>query len=204
MHFLKAFTLAIVAVGISSCAPARPDFEWSSPSAADRAQRTALAPAMAPFITAYETMTSSLPQFALQRGYGGALAYGEVSVVRDVSFDPDSSILSWDQVQRLDVVQKYLIANPATTVRITAHGDNANASERTGNLATARAQAVGRALTVDMGVQNDVAISAANAAAGRSRAGTAEIILVMPPAQNPRAADGELGPPPASPERFGS
>ncbi len=182
MRFFTLFAIGAVALGTAACAPRDPGpFAWVSQDAADDERLIALAPDAAPFFTAFEDMTTALPEFSLQRGYESPLSYGEVSVVRDVSFEADGVILSQIQVERLASVQRYLRANPATTVRIVVHGDAFAPAERVDYLVNARAQAVVRALTVDTRVNNAMVIDARAASRQSDRGRSAEIVLVMPP-----------------------
>jgi len=176
MHILTALALTAAFISGGSCAVTP-----SVTSAVPLAEPTpAFAPVSAPPVTGYDALVIALPTFDLERLYEAPSTYGEVSVVRDVSFEKDSSILAWSQIERLEALRTYLVANAATAVRIVGHGDGAALPEREANLAQARAQAVARALTFNLSVNNKMVFDAASASGQSVRNGTAEIIVVTP------------------------
>lgn len=167
---LLAFAAAAAALGACASAVPPPDAAAARMSAQvfdDAAIAAPAQPAPAPF----DAMRAALPTFDLQQNVPG----GEVSVVRDILFPPESSILSRPQLDRLVPLQAYLRANPATAVRIEGHGDAA--SEQDSDLPWSRAQAVARALLTDMRISTDRITADAGR---RGEWGRAEIILVAP------------------------
>lgn len=172
---------AAIAAALSGCASPAP----LAYRAADTAATTAQGPpfeAPAP-VSAFDAIRAALPGFELQRGLGGASG-NEISVVRDLTFTRESSILSRAEVTRLSPLHAYLRANPSIKVRITGYGDGVNSPEREADLSLSRAQAVARALLTDMRVANS--IDAKGAVLPQHDVGRAQIVFALP-----SAVDGE-------------
>jgi outer membrane protein OmpA-like peptidoglycan-associated protein len=151
-------TLATTVVALSACAAPPITSNNLSTEVVAHAAPVAVTP-IAPLPTDYEVLRAALPDFDLQRRSEGPAS--NVSVVRDLVFENNSTILSMPQVKRLAPLQTYLRANPRTTVRIEGNGDGGNSAERDTDLSMGRAQAVVRALLTDMMIANTiVAVSA--------------------------------------------
>jgi len=129
-----------------------------------------------PFETEYDAMQAALPSFALQRGFGDVLPYGDVSVGPKVSFEGGSFLLSRSEASRLASLKTYLRANPHVSARIVGYGDDTQTAAAEADLAESRAWAVVRALVVDVSLKN--AIGVAGSGSG-TYARAAEIIFVM-------------------------
>ena len=133
-----------------------------------------------PLVSDFDIMRAALPAFDLERGASHTAFQHEISVVRDLVFTPDSSILSRAMVTRLAPLQVYLQANPSMAVRIEGYGDGVSTSARAADLSMARAQAVARALLADMKVTNVIVAKGAAVPQARNRAGGAEIMFFEP------------------------
>jgi hypothetical protein len=105
--------------------------------------------AVEPLVTKLDAMSSALPEFALVR-YGT----NEVSVERPRGFSDGGRIVSSDEVERIALLQAYLLADPAMAVRVEGYFDRATDSER--GLALDRAQALVRALLTSTRIRNQV------------------------------------------------
>lgn len=169
--------LAAAAAALTSCASPAP-FEYT---ATDAAAVIAQMPAYeAPVLVSdFDAMRAALPDFELLRTFDGA-SENEVSVVRDLTFTPESSFLSRADVTRLEPLQAYLRANPSIAVRITGYGDGSNAADRTADLSLSRAQAVARALLTDMRVANRIEAVGAPLPQQKQYSGRADIFLTRP------------------------
>jgi hypothetical protein len=112
--------------------------------------------AVAPLVTKFEIMRSALPEFELLQQTSG----NEVSVERNLGFEPQSPIISSDEVRRISLLQAYLLTDPSLTVGVEGYfkRDRAGTEEA---LALDRAQALVRALLTDMRIKNDVTAVAA-------------------------------------------
>jgi outer membrane protein OmpA-like peptidoglycan-associated protein len=170
------FALAAMAAALTACASPQ---AAPSPSAKVAAQPAPIAVApIAPPLSEYDSMRAALPGFDLQQRAGGPGS--NVSVVRDLVFETNSSILSMPQVKRLVPLQAYLRANPRTSVRVEGNGDGANTTERDTDLAMSRAQAVVRALLTDMMVANKIVASSAPMPQSAQHSRRADITFVTP------------------------
>src|SRR2546429_7494267 len=120
---MRPYGPVVLAAALAACAspPAA-----SSSRAAEVAAPVVVTP-IAPIVSDYEAMRSALPDFDLQRRADGPPT--DISVVRDLVFDVNSSILSGPQVKRLVPLQAYLRAHPRTSVRIEGNGDGVNSPE---------------------------------------------------------------------------
>jgi len=124
-----------------------------------------------------EAMRGALPSFDIPQH---ATLAGEVSVIRDLIFDAESSILSQVQVVRLEPLKAYLRANPKVNVRIEGYGDGGARAEREGDIALSRAYAVARALLTDIQVNNDITSIAVPLPDRSTRRGHADVTFILP------------------------
>ncbi|MBY0510360.1 MAG: OmpA family protein [Rhodospirillaceae bacterium] len=176
MNSLRHVALAAAAAALAACAPPPMTHEnVSAGSAAVAAMPVRAAPSP---VSDFDRMRAALPTFALQRS-GGA-DHGDVSVVRDVNFPADSSILSRSEVMRLEPLRSYLRANPSIEVRIEGYGDSRSAADRNVALSLDRAQAVSRALLTDVMVENTIVTVGAVMPQATARSGSVEVMFVAP------------------------
>lgn len=169
--------LAVTAAALTSCASPAP-FEYTATDAAAIIAQMPAFETPVP-VSEFDAMRAALPGFDLQRTLDGASA-NEVSVVRDLTFTPESSILSRADVTHLAPLHAYLRANPSIAVRITGYGDGANAADRTADLSLSRAQAVARALLTDTRVANRIEAAGAAMPQQKQYIGRAEIFFTRP------------------------
>lgn len=132
-------------------------------------------------LTSLAAMRGALPTFDLQP----AAATREVSIVRDLVFEPGSSILSRTQVDQLEPLKAYLRANPAVAVRIEGYGDGGEGVDREGYLSLNRAQAVTRALLTDVQIGNDIASVEGASSGTLDRRRRADVTFIMPAVLTP-------------------
>jgi outer membrane protein OmpA-like peptidoglycan-associated protein len=169
--------LAAAAAALTSCASPAPFDYTATDTAAIIAQMPAFESPVP--VSDFDAMRAALPGFDLQRTFDGA-SENEVSVVRDLTFTPQSSILSRADVTRLEPLHAYLRANPSIAVRITGYGDGSNAADRTADLSLSRAQAVARALLTDMRVANSIDAVGAPLPQQQQYSGRADIFFTRP------------------------
>lgn len=103
-----------------------------------------------------ESMRQALPAFDLKAVEPTHTTQREVSVVRDLPFPAEGSILTRDQVDLLAPLLLYLRANPDVAVRVEAYGDGNSSAMQETSLARDRAQAIVRALLTDVRVSNTI------------------------------------------------
>jgi outer membrane protein OmpA-like peptidoglycan-associated protein len=130
-------------------------------------------------VSDFDAMRTALPGFDLQRSLDRT-SQRDVSVVRDLSFTPDSSILSQADVTRLAPLHTYLRENPTVAVQIKGYGDGANSAASDADLSLSRAQAVARALLTDMSVANTMVVAGAAMPQQKKHSGGAEIVFTTP------------------------
>ena len=171
------FALAAAMAALTGCASAQTSRQPAPINTADIIASVASAQVAPPlFVSDFDIMRAALPAFDLQRNVaeGGR----EVSVVRDLGFLTETSILSRDDVVKLLPLQVYLRANPLIDVRIEGYCDNAIANERNADLSTGRAQAVARALLTDIYIKNNVTTMVAKTPQSAGRSGHAEMFFI--------------------------
>jgi outer membrane protein OmpA-like peptidoglycan-associated protein len=169
--------LAVTAAALTSCASPAP-FEYTATDAAVIIAQMSAFEAPVP-VSDFDAMRAALPGFELLKTFDGA-SENEVSVVRDLTSTPESSILSRADVTRLEPLHADLRANPSIAVRITGYGDGSNAADRTADLSLSRAQAVARALLTDMRVANSIDAAGAAMPQQKQYVGHAQIVFALP------------------------
>jgi outer membrane protein OmpA-like peptidoglycan-associated protein len=140
------------------------------------------APAQLIALSDFDAAQVALPGFELQRDASGKAADAEASVVRNLTFATDSSIMSSHDVTRLAQLQVYLAANPNVDVRIEGYGDVLSSNERFQDLSLDRAHAVARALLANMRVNNVIVAVAGARRDQQKNAGLANITFLWPTA----------------------
>jgi outer membrane protein OmpA-like peptidoglycan-associated protein len=179
MKFSGQVGLVVMATALAACAS--PQTAGKNLSGDSGAVVAAMPPGPAPSpVSAFDQMRAALPTFDLQRSGAGVADGGDISVVRDVSFLADSSILSRPEVTRLEPLRSYLRANPSIEVRIEGYGDSRSAADRKVTLSLDRAQAVGRALLSDVMVVNTIVTVGAGMPQATVRSGSVEVMFVEP------------------------
>ncbi len=169
--------LAAAMAALTACAPSQPSFNLSASEIADvTASVTANMTAAPPiFMSDLDMMRAALPAFDLQTIDAGQER--EVSVMRDLAFTAENSILTRSDVARLTPLQVYLRANPLIDVRIEGYGDSAVSTERNDDLSRSRAQAVARAILSDIYITNTVVTASARTPQPAARSGHIEIFF---------------------------
>jgi len=172
------FALAAAMAALTGCASAQTSRQPDQISVADILTSITSKQVAPLFVSDFDVMRAALPAFDLQRNVadGGR----EVSVVRDLAFVTETSILSRDDVVKLLPLQVYLRANPLIDVRIEGYGDDVGSSERNDDLSMGRAQAVARALLTDIYIKNNVTTMIAKTPQSKGRSGRAEIFFIEP------------------------
>jgi outer membrane protein OmpA-like peptidoglycan-associated protein len=180
MSPLGHVALAAIAAALTGCATAE-TFEYT---AVDAAVLVADLPAYeGPVpLSDFDIMQTELPGFDLRRSVDPMTQYS-VSVVRDLTFAPKSSILPRENVTRLAPLQTYLRANPSVAVRITGYGDGPNSGESERDLSLSRAHSVARVLVTDIKVANSVNAVSASMPQEAGYVGRAEIAFTRPVAR---------------------
>jgi outer membrane protein OmpA-like peptidoglycan-associated protein len=176
MNFSRHVGPAVVAMALAACAS--PPIRQESPSGGSAAVTAVPLRAAPSPVSDFDRMRAALPTFELQRR--GDADAGEVSVIRDVNFSADSSILSRPEVVRLDPLRSYLRANPSIEVRIEGYGDGQSGADRNAALSLDRAQAVSRALLTDVMVENIIVTVGATMPQATARRGSVEVMFVAP------------------------
>jgi len=82
---------------------------------------------------------------------------GATLVLRDVTFDTNSTVIRAGAINRLDPLIAYLRTSPATTVRIEGHTDSTGSAEHNNELSLGRANSVKLALLASGTVTNTIA-----------------------------------------------
>ncbi len=171
--------LAVVMAALTGCASSQLSSEQSAIDIDDIVAGIAMPIAPPPlFVSELDTMRAALPAFDLQTVY--TAQEREVSVVRDLAFTSENTILSRNDVARLIPLQTYLRANPSVDVRIEGYGDGAIPTERNADLSRGRAQAVARAILSDIYITNTVVSAVAKTPQPAARSGHAEIFFIGP------------------------
>ncbi len=172
--------LAAALAALSACASSEMATEQPRAEVATAAAAVTPAPPPPPVVSAFETMRAALATFNLQKNGSGPAAQNEISVVRDLYFTTDSSILPRVEINKLVPLQAYLRTHPLVNVRIEGYGDPANTTARNVDLSAGRAQALARALLTDLAIANSIVAVSAPKQQSAPQNGHAEIILVGP------------------------
>jgi outer membrane protein OmpA-like peptidoglycan-associated protein len=169
--------LAAIAAALAACASSAPP-EYT---AVDAATTIADVPAYEEpaLVSDLDAMRAVLPDFDLREN-GDQMSQRGTSIVRDLTFIRESSILSRADVTRLAPLRAYLRANPSIAVRITGYGDGFNSAGREADLSLSRAQAVARALLTDINVTNSIDAMGALMPQQKQYFGRAEIVFTRP------------------------
>jgi outer membrane protein OmpA-like peptidoglycan-associated protein len=169
--------LAAATAALASCAsPVVSEYPRLDAAAMMAAMPVYEAPVL---VSDFDAMRAALPGFDLQRTFDRTAQY-DVSVIRDLTFTADSSILSRADVARLLPLHAYLRENPSVAVLIKGYGDGANSAAAGTDLSINRAQAVARALLTDMRVATTLQSTGAAMPQHKQNAGRAEIVFTTP------------------------
>lgn len=172
----RVFSAIILAGTLGACSATQAVLPGPTPVAAI-VDLGATAPASVS-VSAIESMRTAMPEYDLREAGDGSSPQS-VSVMRDLPFAHDSTIVGRREAERLRPFVAYLVENPAVTVRIESYGNGAT-PERDAELGLSRAHAVARVLQTNLRVANRIVTASGKTPHSRATQNTAVITVTMP------------------------